>query len=82
MLQSSEGTVICGGAEEVEEDEKYIPPTILSDVRGDDSTMKEYVTVIIIYQPVHTSEREIFGPILPIVPVKSLDGAIEFINER
>lgn len=26
--------------------------------------------------------REIFGPVLPIVPVKSLDEAIDFVNER
>ena len=26
--------------------------------------------------------RELFGPILPVVPVKNLDEAIEFINDR
>ncbi|CCM02302.1 uncharacterized protein FIBRA_04392 [Fibroporia radiculosa] len=31
---------------------------------------------------VELSEREIFGPILPVVPVKDVDAAIEFINER
>lgn len=27
-------------------------------------------------------QEEIFGPILPIVPVKNADEAIKFINER
>lgn len=27
-------------------------------------------------------QEEIFGPILPIVPVKNADEAIEFINDR
>ena len=26
--------------------------------------------------------RELFGPLLPVVPVKNLDEAIEFINDR
>jgi hypothetical protein len=26
--------------------------------------------------------REIFGPILPVVPVDDLDAAIQFVNER
>ena len=26
--------------------------------------------------------REIFGPLLPIVPVENLDAAIKFVNER
>ncbi|KAL5525423.1 HFD1_2 [Sanghuangporus sanghuang] len=41
-------------------------PTVLVDVTADDSVM----------------EDEIFGPILPIVPVADLDEVIEFINER
>uniref|UniRef100_A0A2K5KZ77 Aldehyde dehydrogenase family 3 member A2 n=5 Tax=Cercopithecinae TaxID=9528 RepID=A0A2K5KZ77_CERAT len=27
-------------------------------------------------------QEEIFGPVLPIVPVKNVDEAIDFINER
>jgi len=26
--------------------------------------------------------REIFGPLLPVVPVENLDEAIKFVNER
>ena len=41
-------------------------PTILTDVDPEAKVMRE----------------EIFGPILPIVPVKNADEAVKFINER
>ncbi|XP_036623745.1 aldehyde dehydrogenase, dimeric NADP-preferring-like [Trichosurus vulpecula] len=44
----------------------YIAPTILTDVDPRSQVMQE----------------EIFGPVLPIVCVKSLEEAIQFINER
>ncbi|CAH2222507.1 fatty aldehyde dehydrogenase isoform X1 [Pelobates cultripes] len=44
----------------------YIAPTVLADVKPDSKVMQE----------------EIFGPLLPIVSVGSLDEAIEFINQR
>jgi len=43
---------------------KYIAPTVHKDVQMDDALMQE----------------EIFGPVLPIVPVDSLDEAISFVN--
>ena len=43
---------------------RFISPTIITDVNPEDPIMQE----------------EIFGPILPIVTVNSLDEAIEFIN--
>ncbi|KAJ7481185.1 NAD-aldehyde dehydrogenase [Mycena galericulata] len=46
------------------EAEKFIAPTIVRDVQEDDSLMSE----------------EIFGPILPIVPVEDVDAAIAFVN--
>ncbi|MEC4017581.1 aldehyde dehydrogenase family protein [Streptomyces sp. H27-D2] len=45
---------------------RYIAPTVLADVSPDAPVMRE----------------EIFGPILPIVPVPDLDAALAFINER
>ncbi|MFG2888993.1 aldehyde dehydrogenase family protein [Streptomyces sp. NPDC048248] len=45
---------------------RYLAPTVLADVAPDAPVMRE----------------EIFGPILPIVPVPDLDAAIAFINER
>ena len=51
---------------EVDVELKYVAPTLVKNVRGGDSLMSE----------------EIFGPVLPIVPVKDVDEAIEFINDR
>ncbi|MCG7209719.1 aldehyde dehydrogenase family protein [Streptomyces arenae] len=45
---------------------RYIAPTVLADVDPDSPVMRE----------------EIFGPILPIVTVPDLDGAIDFVNDR
>uniref|UniRef100_A0A8C5FP39 Aldehyde dehydrogenase n=1 Tax=Gadus morhua TaxID=8049 RepID=A0A8C5FP39_GADMO len=45
--------------------ECYIAPTILRDVKAGSKVMQE----------------EIFGPLLPIVPVSGLEGAIDFINQ-
>nr|XP_020862678.1 aldehyde dehydrogenase, dimeric NADP-preferring-like [Phascolarctos cinereus] len=49
-----------------DEASRYIAPTILTDVDPRSQVMQE----------------EIFGPVLPIICVKSLDEAIQFINER
>ncbi|MBM3730452.1 MAG: aldehyde dehydrogenase family protein [Actinobacteria bacterium] len=46
--------------------DRYIAPTVLVDVRHDSRIMAE----------------EIFGPILPIIPVASVDEAITFVTER
>ncbi|XP_074904528.1 aldehyde dehydrogenase family 3 member B1-like isoform X3 [Buteo buteo] len=46
--------------------ERYIAPTVLVEVQQDDPVMQE----------------EIFGPILPILTVASVDDAIAFINAR
>ncbi|XP_054857630.1 aldehyde dehydrogenase family 3 member A2 isoform X2 [Eublepharis macularius] len=51
---------------EADEATCFIAPTILTDVNPDSKVMQE----------------EIFGPILPIVTVKSTDEAIRFINQR
>jgi aldehyde dehydrogenase (NAD+) len=46
--------------------QRYIAPTVLTGVRPDDAVMAE----------------EIFGPILPILRVDTVEEAIEFINAR
>jgi aldehyde dehydrogenase (NAD+) len=45
---------------------RYIAPTVVTDVDVDGPLMSE----------------EIFGPILPVVPIPSIDAAIEFVNSR
>lgn len=62
MLEATQGKVVLGG--DTDRDEKYIAPTIVANVRANDSVMKE----------------EIFGPICPIVPVGSVDEAIGFVK--
>jgi aldehyde dehydrogenase (NAD+) len=49
-----------------DEEERYIAPTVLRNVATDSAIMSE----------------EIFGPLLPVLPIKSVDEAIEFVNER
>eukprot|EP00455_Lapot_gusevi_P012251 TRINITY_DN1576_c0_g1_i2.p1 TRINITY_DN1576_c0_g1~~TRINITY_DN1576_c0_g1_i2.p1 ORF type:complete len:544 (+),score=210.22 TRINITY_DN1576_c0_g1_i2:171-1634(+) len=49
-----------------DEKDLYIEPTIMINVSPDDPVMQD----------------EIFGPILPMVPVKNADEAIRFINAR
>ncbi|KAF8638214.1 hypothetical protein AX16_010560 [Volvariella volvacea WC 439] len=64
LLDDTKGEVAIGG--ETNEKDKYIAPTVVKDVKGDDSLMTE----------------EIFGPLLPIVPVEDVDAAIDFVNAR
>ncbi len=49
-----------------DEASRYLEPTVLQSVATDSPIMQE----------------EIFGPILPIVPVRSLQQAIDFVNDR
>jgi aldehyde dehydrogenase (NAD+) len=51
---------------ETDQATKYIAPTVVANCNGDDPLMA----------------GELFGPILPIVPVASIDEAINFINAR
>ncbi len=46
--------------------QRFIAPTLLTGVSADSAIMSE----------------EIFGPLLPILPVPNLDAAIDFVNDR
>ncbi|MBF2003791.1 MAG: aldehyde dehydrogenase [Synechococcales cyanobacterium M58_A2018_015] len=59
-----DGTIVIGG--ETNPDERYIAPTILTDVSPDAPVMQE----------------EIFGPVLPVLEYDTLDDAIAFVNAR
>lgn len=67
-LEGSKGDVVLGGLTNASKDgdPKYLPPTVVANVLGDDATMQE----------------EMFGPVISIVPIDSLDDAIKFINDR
>ena len=51
---------------ETDEEDLYISPTIMQNVTEDDLVMQE----------------EIFGPLLPIINVETVDDAIQFVNKR
>ncbi|XP_012876334.1 PREDICTED: aldehyde dehydrogenase family 3 member B2 [Dipodomys ordii] len=64
-----QGLLRCGRVAiggQSDESDRYIAPTVLVDVQDTEPVMQE----------------EIFGPILPLVTVRSLDEAIDFINQR
>lgn len=50
----------------VEPTERFIEPTLLDEVSVDSAVMRE----------------EIFGPVLPMIDIESIDQAIDFINQR
>jgi aldehyde dehydrogenase (NAD+) len=58
------GTVAIGG--DADPDQRYIAPTVLTDVQPDAPAMDE----------------EIFGPVLPVLAVDSIDEATAMVNER
>ncbi len=51
---------------EADASECYVAPTVLRDVSLDSDVMKE----------------EIFGPVLPVLPIDSIDQAVDFVNGR
>jgi aldehyde dehydrogenase (NAD+) len=63
-LLKDAGDVYMGG--ELDEEDRYVAPTILRNVDPDSAVMQE----------------EIFGPILPVIPVKSMDEAVDFVSAR
>ncbi|XP_045537672.1 aldehyde dehydrogenase family 3 member B1 isoform X2 [Papilio machaon] len=64
LIEASKDKIAIGG--QTDPRERFIEPTILTNVKGTDKIM----------------EDEIFGPILPIVPVENAYEAIKFINSR
>ncbi|TBU55397.1 Aldehyde/histidinol dehydrogenase [Dichomitus squalens] len=64
LLGETRGTVILGG--QVDVPKKYVAPTVVANVDGDDALMR----------------KEIFGPVLMLVPVQDVGEAIAFIQAR
>jgi len=64
QLLKNSGDVVIGG--QADEKDRYLAPTILSNVPTNSPVMDE----------------EIFGPILPVLKVKNIDEAITFVNAR
>ncbi|KAJ1965050.1 Hexadecenal dehydrogenase [Dipsacomyces acuminosporus] len=66
VLDATEGALVNVTDDQADENDRFIPPTIVDGVKGDDSLMKD----------------ELFGPILPIITYDTLDEAISFVNSR
>ncbi|EJD01022.1 aldehyde dehydrogenase [Fomitiporia mediterranea MF3/22] len=64
MLDETKGEIVIGG--QTVESQKFIAPTIVKNVSGEDALMGQ----------------EIFGPVIALVPVRSIDEAIAFVNAR
>ena len=95
-IDNTRGTVVFGGQANVEK--RWVAPTVICDVSGDDATMQEYVArgpgssahhtdIALLFVTLCSAWRgqpqsEIFGPVLPIVPVEDVNEAIAFINAR
>ncbi|KAM9330811.1 aldehyde dehydrogenase family 3 member B1-like [Gastrophryne carolinensis] len=58
------GKIAFGG--QTDDGERFIAPTVLTDVKGSDSIM----------------QQDILGPILPILTVQTLEEAVQFINRK
>jgi len=66
LSDQDEKNIVTGGPKEIREDERYVPPTILRDVNFQSRVMQD----------------EIFGPIIPVVPIDSFDAALEYVNSK
>lgn len=58
--------VVCGGASKVDIDSKYFPPTIVKNVKSNNKIM----------------EDEIFGPMLPIIPIDSWEEGLQIVHSK
>lgn len=86
MLDKTGGNVAIKGEEKKEI--KMMGVSVVTDVTWDDELMKRYVMLITVpsyWRPLADRVRnfcsEIFGPILPIVPVTSISSAIEHLKD-
>lgn len=66
LVAQSKAELVLGGVDEADEETRFMPLTVFKNVHANDSTMGE----------------EIFGPVLPIIPVDSIREAIDFVNAR
>eukprot|EP00419_Tripos_fusus_P055700 CAMPEP_0172810420 /NCGR_PEP_ID=MMETSP1075-20121228/8788_1 /TAXON_ID=2916 /ORGANISM="Ceratium fusus, Strain PA161109" /LENGTH=507 /DNA_ID=CAMNT_0013649727 /DNA_START=74 /DNA_END=1597 /DNA_ORIENTATION=+ len=66
LIETSGGKVVCGGADDIDVAAKHVPLTVLQNVNLDAPVM----------------QQEVFGPILPVIPLKNIDDGIRLIKER
>jgi aldehyde dehydrogenase (NAD+) len=66
LIDTSGGEVVCGGSSDIDFEAQHVPLTVIKNVPPDAAILHE----------------EIFGPVLPIVPVKSMGDAIQYVKDR
>ncbi|WFD31842.1 hypothetical protein MSPP1_002882 [Malassezia sp. CBS 17886] len=66
IITATRGDIVMGGTQGADEATRFIPFTLIKNVRDGDATLGD----------------ELFGPILPIVPVDSVRSAVEIMNAR
>jgi len=64
LLKESRGEIVLGGADSVDTDAHYVPPTLVRNVQLGEPLLTE----------------EIFGPVLPIITTESVEDAINKVN--
>lgn len=64
LLKETQGEVVAGGMEFIDPDSSYFPPTLVRGAKLGEPLLSE----------------EIFGPVLPVVAVDSMDEAIAKVN--
>eukprot|EP01062_Namystynia_karyoxenos_P036599 TRINITY_DN2665_c0_g1_i1.p2 TRINITY_DN2665_c0_g1~~TRINITY_DN2665_c0_g1_i1.p2 ORF type:complete len:555 (+),score=250.61 TRINITY_DN2665_c0_g1_i1:83-1666(+) len=64
LMESAKGEIVFGGPDKVDVEARYVPPTLI--------TTDDFDSAIL--------QQEIFGPVLPVVGVDSVDDAIRRIN--
>ena len=87
LMQRSSGRVVVGG--DTKEEGRRITPTVYSDVKEGDALLERFVRPLTSLIPFSSFAdlwvlkiSEIFGPILPIVPMDDIRQAIEYINAQ
>jgi aldehyde dehydrogenase (NAD+) len=66
LIDTSGGEAVTGGSAEVDAEARHVPLTVLKGVKPDSPIMFE----------------EIFGPVLPVIPVKDMQQGIQMVKDR
>ncbi|KAK9457952.1 Aldehyde/histidinol dehydrogenase [Dipodascopsis uninucleata] len=65
MIEDTKGKIVIGDILTADRESRFVPLTVVKDVEPEDVTMQD----------------EIFGPILPVISVNSIDEAIAYVNK-
>lgn len=66
LIETAEGQVVCGGVDGIDRSACHVPPTIIKQ-----PSMKAPIM-----------QEEIFGPVMPVIPYKTLSEALQVVKEK